>query len=154
VVVGGGGWVVETWRKEKDDGRQCKNNLVLKDYDNIMFLTLSNGHKKLSHGGKQFPFSMLNPTDVFKFVNKLLKKREKSSVMRNIEVDHHGYVPYKLLRKMINYVVKRKVEKFKVSTFLPHKESRWDLAWERLVASHHGKVALSPSDQKRSIVLW
>jgi len=61
--------------------------------------------------------------DVFKFVNNLLKKREKSSVLRNIEVDHHGYVPYKLLRKMINYAVKKKVEKFKVGTYLRHRES-------------------------------
>jgi len=59
------------------------------------------------------------------FSNKVLKHREESSAscLRNIEVDHRGYVPSKLLSKMINCAVNHKVEKFKVGTYLRDKES-------------------------------
>ena len=50
--------------------------------------------------------------------NEVLKHCEKSSAscLRNIEVDHQGYVPSKLLSKIINCAVKHEVEKFKVGT--------------------------------------
>jgi len=51
-----------------------------------------------------------------KFLNKVLKHGEKSSALCNIEVDHQWYVPSKLLSKMINCAVKHEVEKFKVGT--------------------------------------
>ncbi|RHN67191.1 putative F-box domain, leucine-rich repeat domain, L domain-containing protein [Medicago truncatula] len=58
-----------------------------------------------------------------KILNKVLKHGEKSSALCNIEVEHQGYVPSKLLSKMINCAVKHEVEKFKVGTYLRDKES-------------------------------
>jgi len=60
-----------------------------------------------------------------KFLNMTLKHHEKSSALciHNIEVYHYGYVPSKLLSKMINSAVKHKVEKFKVGTYLRDMES-------------------------------
>jgi len=59
------GWMVGDWGMVEREWKwktKWKNNQVLVDRDKNVFLIWSNGQKQLSHGGKQLPFSMLNPT--------------------------------------------------------------------------------------------